>query len=350
MSNKVVLEYYRHLSQNGKVLATYIWIDGTGQNLRNKTMTLDALPKSIDELRIWNFDGSSTGQAPGDDSDVLIKPVAIFKDPFRGGDNILVLCETLNNDGTPHRTNTRRDASLTFEKVKDQETWFGIEQEYTLLTVGGRPFGWPENGFPAPQGPYYCGVGADRVFGRDVIEAHYKACLFAGVKICGTNAEVLPAQWEFQVGPCRGIEIGDHLWVARFILNQVAEDFGVCVSIDPKPVSGDWNGSGLHTNFSTKAMREKGGLDCIITACKKLEPKHAEHIKVYGEGNERRLTGKHETANIHKFSYGVANRGASIRIPRHVSEEGKGYLEDRRPASNADPYLVSAKIADTVCL
>ena len=350
MSDKQILDYYRKLSQQGKVMATYIWIDGTGFNLRNKTMTLDAAPKSIDELRIWNFDGSSTGQAPGDNSDVLIKPAAIFKDPFRGGENILVLCECLNNDGTPHATNTRRPAAAIFDQVKDQETWFGIEQEYTLMSTRGRPLGWPENGFPAPQGPYYCGVGADRVFGRDVVEAHYKACLYAGVKICGTNAEVLPSQWEFQVGPCRGIDVGDHLWVARFILNQVAEDFGVVVTIDPKPIPGDWNGSGCHTNFSTKAMREDGGLEHIVAACKKLGPKHAEHIKVYGEGNERRLTGRHETASINDFSYGVANRGCSIRIPRQCSEEGKGYLEDRRPASNCDPYVVSSKIAHTVCL
>ena len=350
MSNKQILSYYRNLNQQGKVMATYIWIDGTRENLRQKTMTLDAVPKSVDELRIWNFDGSSTGQAPGHDSDVLIKPVAIFQDPFRGGDNILVMCETLNHDGTPHATNSRRHAVGVFERAKDQDAWFGIEQEYTLLNTNGRPYGWPENGYPAPQGPYYCGVGADRVFGRDIVEAHYKACLNAGVKICGTNAEVLPSQWEFQVGPCHGIDIGDHLWVARFILHQVAEDFGVVVTIDPKPVPGDWNGSGCHTNYSTKAMREKGGLDHIITACKKLATKHDEHIQVYGEGNERRLTGKHETANIHNFSYGVANRGASIRIPRHVNEQGYGYLEDRRPASNADPYVTSAKIVETTCL
>jgi len=350
MANKQILDYYRNLNQHGKVLATYIWIDGTRQNLRQKTMTLDAVPKSVDELKVWNFDGSSTEQAPGDNSDVLMKPVAIFKDPFRGGDNILVLTETLNNDGTPHASNSRRNAVGIFEKAKDQETWFGIEQEYTLLQKNGHPLGWPEGGFPAPQGPYYCGVGADRIFGRDIVEAHYKACLYAGVKICGTNAEVMPGQWEFQVGPCPDIDIGDHLWVARFILHQVAEDFGVLVSIDPKPIPGDWNGAGCHTNFSTKAMRANGGLDHIITACKKLGTKHQEHIAVYGEGNERRLTGRHETASIHQFSYGVANRGASIRIPRHVNEEGKGYLEDRRPASNSDPYLVSARIAETVCL
>jgi len=342
---------FKNLDQRGKVLATYVWIDGSKQNLRQKTMTLDFKPTDPSQLKVWNFDGSSTGQAPGNNSDVLMRPVAIFNDPFRGGDNVLVMTETLNNDGTPHATNSRNHAAKVFEKVKQQEPWFGIEQEYSLLDVDGYPLGWPKTGFPGPQGPYYCGVGATKVFGRDIVEAHYKACLYAGVKICGTNAEVMPSQWEFQVGPCEGISIGDHMWMARFILCQVAEYFNVQVTFDPKPIPGDWNGAGCHTNYSTVAMRNpKGGLDAIIAACEKFAPKHMEHIAVYGEGNERRLTGKHETAPIDKFSYGVANRGCSIRIPRQVNEEGYGYLEDRRPASNCDPYIVSSKIAETTLL
>jgi len=342
--------HFKNLDQRGKVLATYVWIDGSRQNLRQKTMTLDSKPKSVDELKVWNFDGSSTGQAPGSNSDVLMRPVAIFNDPFRGGDNVIVLTETLNNDGTPHATNTRNIASKIFEKTKAHKPWFGIEQEYSLLDVDGHPLGWPKSGFPGPQGPYYCGVGATKVFGRDVVEAHYKACLYAGVRICGTNAEVMPSQWEFQVGPVEGIEIGDHMWMARFILVQVAEYFNVQVTFDPKPIPGDWNGAGCHTNYSTEAMRGPGGLEHIKAACEKLGPKHLEHIAVYGEGNERRLTGAHETAPIDKFSYGVANRGCSIRIPRHVNEQGFGYLEDRRPASNSDPYLVASKIAETTLL
>merc|ERR1712236_106587 len=190
------------------------------------------------------------------------------------------------------------------EKVKEMQPWFGIEQEYTLLDQDRHPFGWPKNGFPGPQGPYYCGVGASRVYGRDIVEAHYRCCLYAGINISGTNAEVMPAQWEFQVGPTEGIDMGDDLWVARYLLERVAEDFGVVVSLDPKPMVGDWNGAGAHCNFSTKPMRKK----------------HVSHIKQYdpneGRDNERRLTGSHETSSIHDFSSGVANRGASIRIPR----------------------------------
>ena len=238
--------------------------------------------------------------------------------------------------------------------AKDSHPWFGIEQEYTLLDTDGHPTGWPKNGFPGPQGPYYCGVGANKVYGRDVVEAHYRACLYSGIKISGTNAEVMPAQWEFQVGPCEGIQMGDHLWMARFLLHRVAEDFGVVASLDPKPIPGDWNGAGAHCNYSTQEMREKGGIKAIEAAIEKLGKEHDRHIAAYdpnlGEDNKRRLTGLHETSSITDFSAGVANRGASIRIPRQVGEEGMGYLEDRRPSSNCDPYSVTEVIVRTTVL
>jgi len=305
-------------------------------------------PKSVDELKEWNFDGSSTGQAPGHDSDVYLRPVAIFPDPFRLGDNILVLAECFNADGTPNKFNYRAECNKLMSKYSKHIPWFGIEQEYTLFDEAGRPYGWPRNGFPGPQGPYYCGVGLGKVYCRDIVEAHYRACLYSGVKISGVNAEVMPSQWEFQVGPCEGIEMGDHLWMARYLLERVAEDFGVSITYQPKPLSGDWNGQGCHTNFSSEEMRNAGGMKYIEEAIKKLEKRHIEHIKVYGEGNELRLTGRHETGHIDKFSYGVANRGASIRIPRSVAKEGFGYFEDRRPASNIDPYLVTGIIMETL--
>ena len=228
----------------------------------------------------------------------------------------------------------------------------GLEQEYTLFNLDKvTPLGWPKGGFPGPQGPYYCSAGADAAFGRPIVEAHYKACLYAGIKISGINAEVLPGQWEFQVGPAEGIEAGDHLWMARYIMSRVCEDFGVTVSFEPKPITdGDWNGSGCHTNFSTATMRAEGGYKAILAAVEKLGKKHDEHIAVYGEGNEKRLTGKHETASYKVFKYGVADRGASIRIPRDAEREGKGYFEDRRPASNCDPYVVTGKVFKTCCI
>lgn len=336
------------------VQVMYIWIDGSGEHLRCKTRTVDFIPKAAEELPIWNFDGSSTGQAEGSNSDVFLYPVALFDCPFRRGNNKIVMCETYKYNRTPTETNYRHSCKKVMVQAKDEHPWFGIEQEYTLLDRDGRPFGWPKLGFPGPQGPYYCGVGADKVLGRDVLEAHYRACLYAGVKIAGTNTEVMPAQFEFQVGPCEGIEMGDHLWMARFLLHRVAEDFGVVVSLDPKPMPGDWNGAGAHCNFSTEPMRKPGGLKLIEEAIEKLSKNHERHIRAYdprdGRDNERRLTGRHETSSIHDFSAGVANRGASVRIPRQVGEDGYGYMEDRRPASNCDPYRVTEQIVRTTML
>lgn len=376
------------LDQGGRVAVEYIWIGGSGKDLRGKTKMLDAIPKSVEDLPVWNYDGSSTNQAPGHNSEVLIKPERIFRDPFRQGDNLMVMCSTyvpledggmaplkINDhahNGGLSGNNTRVYAESIFNnpKVAEQEMWFGLEQEYTLFHMDKRtPLGWPKNGFPGPQGPYYCSVGVDNAFGRDVAEAHLKACLYAGVKLSGVNGEVMPGQWEFQVGPLSGLEVGDHLHMARYIMNRVCEKYGVYVSFEPKPMTGDWNGAGCHTNFSTKDMRDsaleyeyvpedgpfkgkpvKGGLGKIVHAAEKLRPRHNDHIAVYGPGNEARLTGHHETASIHQFSYGVANRGCSLRIPRESFHNGYGYVEDRRPASNIDPYIVAARIAETILL
>lgn len=343
-------KYYQLPQPTSHIQAEYVWIGGSGQDVRCKTRTLTFIPKSPEDLPEWNYDGSSTGQAPGHNSEVILKARAIFKDPFRGGENILVMCDTYEPNGTPLPTNTRAPAAAIMEKAKDFEPWFGIEQEYTLFSLDNIPLGWPKGGFPAPQGPYYCSAGADRAFGRPLVEAHYRACLYAGVKIAGINAEVMPGQWEYQVGPCVGIDGGDHMWISRFIMHRLAEEFGVIVSFHPKPITGDWNGAGCHTNFSTKQMRADGGLKDIHVAIEKLSKRHAEHIAVYGEHNTLRLTGKHETAKINEFRAGVADRGASIRIPSQTAKDGKGYMEDRRPASNIDPYTVTGRIVLTTCL
>lgn len=353
-NNKMNLLRYLSLPQGEKVQVMYVWIDGTGEGLRAKTRTEPHEPKSVEELPIWNFDGSSTYQAEGSNSDVYLYPKAMFPDPFRMGKNKLVLCETYKYNKTPTDLNKRHTCNEAMEKAKSFVPWFGIEQEYTMLDMDKHPLGWPKQGFPRPQGPFYCSVGADRAYGRDILEAHYRAMLYANITVAGTNAEVMPAQWEFQVGPCEGIKMGDELWMARFLLHRVAEDFNVVVTFDPKPVEGDWNGAGAHTNFSTKPMREKGGIKHIEDAIEKLRKVHDRHIKAYdpkeGLDNRRRLTGKHETSSIHDFSAGVANRGCSIRIPRSVAEDECGYLEDRRPSSNCDPYSVTEAIVRTVCL
>ncbi|KAF2643599.1 glutamine synthetase [Massarina eburnea CBS 473.64] len=348
ISNTANLEKYLRLPQKGKFIAEYVWIDGSN-GLRSKCKTLDKLPENVSELPEWNFDGSSTGQAPGNNSDVYLRPVAMYPDPFRLGDNILVMCETYMSDGKPNAYNFRHDAAIVLNAHKDQEFWFGLEQEYTLLDSQGWPYGWPKNGFPAPQGPYYCGVGTGKVFCRDIVEAHYKACMYANIEISGTNAEVMPAQWEYQVGPCPGMEMGDQLWMSRFLLHRVAEEFGAKVTFAPKPIPGDWNGAGLHTNVSTKETRAEGGMKAIEAAMEKLAARQKEHMEVYGEDNQLRMTGRHETSSFDKFSWGVANRGSSVRIPRAVAADGKGYFEDRRPASNGDPYQITGIMCETMC-
>lgn len=338
-----------------EILAEYVWVDAVG-NTRSKTRTLPASKGAdVGLLPKWNFDGSSTDQAPGDDSEVILYPRRIFKDPFRvrddGNDNILVMCDCHTPSGEPIESNSRAVAAKAFEGHDDEEIWFGMEQEFTLFNLDERtPLGWPEGGCPSrPQGPYYCSVGPENNFGRAISDSMYKACLYAGISISGINGEVMPGQQEYQVGPCVGIDAGDQLMMSRYILMRVCEDFQVFCTLHPKPiVEGDWNGAGMHTNVSTKKMREDGGLEEIKKAIYKLGAKHAEHIAVYGEGNELRLTGKFETASIDQFCYGVANRGASIRIGRDTEKEGKGYFEDRRPSSNCDPYVVTGKIMSTI--
>ena len=325
--------------------AEYIWPDGTEPMaiLRSKTKII----KKGDKPGIWGFDGSSTNQATGDKSDCVLKPVFQCPDPLRGGDSILVLCEVETVDGTPHPTNSRASLRQVAEKYADYETWFGMEQEYTLLDKG-IPLGFPKDGgYPAPQGPYYCSAGADYIFGRTIADKHLDACLAAGLQISGINAEVMPGQWEFQCGPLGPLEVGDQMAVARYLLTRVGEQEGVHVSFEAKPMKGDWNGAGCHTNFSTKQMRES--YDACIAAAEALGEEVDKHIANYGPGIEDRLTGLHETCSFTEFKYGVSDRGASIRIPWQVAKDGKGYIEDRRPNASCDPYKVAMVIVDTVC-
>jgi glutamine synthetase len=333
-----------------KITAEYIWIDGQKPTakLRSKTKILDGPVKKVEDIPEWGYDGSSTEQATGHFSDLLLRPVRIVPDPLHREGDLLVLCEVFNPDGSVHWSNTRAHLREIAERYKDHDAWFGIEQEYTLFE-GNRPLGWPDHGFPAPQGGYYCGVGADEVFGRDLVEAHAAACMAAGISIVGTNAEVMPAQWEFQIGALGPLDVADELWLARWLLYRIGEDFGISATLYPKPMKGDWNGAGAHTNFSTKLTREDGGMQVIEAAMKKLERRHLDHMNVYGAHNEERLTGLHETAPIHSFRYGTSDRGASVRIPMATANTGKGYFEDRRPAANMDPYQVCAILMETVC-
>lgn len=336
---------------NGRIIAEYIWLGGNLIDIRSKCMTL---PEETDlsSLPDWNFDGSSTNQASGHDSEVILKPKAVYPDPFRLGSHILVWCETYYPNGEPTDSNFREIAAEIFKKCASEKTWFGIEQEYILYRKEiSWPLGFPVTGYPKPQGPYYCGVGSDVIVGRHVMDAHLRACLHCGIKISGTNAEVMPGQWEFQIGPCEGIESGDEMWVARYLLLRCAELFGVCICWDPKPVmSNDWNGSGCHTNYSTLKMRSDGGYEVVKKHIEKLGQAHSRYITLTGVDNEKRLSGRCETSDLKTFTFGVADRGASIRIPRVTDANKKGYIEDRRPASNMDPYVITSAIADITLL
>tara|TARA_Y100001934_G_scaffold262962_1_gene338013 strand:- start:526 stop:1308 length:783 start_codon:yes stop_codon:yes gene_type:complete len=259
------------------------------------------------------------------------------------------MCEVCNPDGSPHKSNSRAALVEIEKRFKEHKSWFGIEQEYTLMD-GKQPAGWPDEGFPErPQGPYYCSVGSEDVAARNMVEDHLDLCLDAGFEISGINAEVMLGQWEYQVGPLPALEVCDQLWVARWLLERVGEDYGLRVDLHPKPIKGDWNGSGAHINFSTESMRAEGGISVINEACEKLGNEVEKHIKAYGAHNDERLTGDHETCSINEFKYGVSDRGASIRIPMDVANDGKGYLEDRRPASNVDPYKACAALIETTC-
>jgi glutamine synthetase len=324
----------------------YIWLDGyePTQSLRSKTQIRSNFGGTLEDCPIWSFDGSSTEQADGADSDCLLKPVAIYPDPGRH-DAYLVMTEVLNADGSAHVSNGR----ATIEE-DDDDYWFGFEQEYFLWDVmTDLPPGFPTGGFPRAQGPFYCSVGANNTFGRDCVEEHLDTCLEAGINLEGINAEVAAGQWEYQIFAKGAKRSGDEVWVARYLLERIGEKYGYAINLHPKPLGDtDWNGSGMHANFSNSVMRDSGDEAVFTKICEAFSGEIDRHISVYGADNDQRLTGAHETQAIDQFSYGISDRGASIRIPVGTIDDGwKGRLEDRRPASNADPYKVAAAIIKT---
>ncbi len=332
------------ITMTDKAKLEYIWLDGykPTQSMRSKTMIRSGFGGTVEECPMWSFDGSSTLQADGGDSDCLLKPVAIYPDPDRIN-GYLVMCEVLNADGTPHESNGR--ATIDDD---DDDFWFGFEQEYFLWDPETKlPLGFPRD--QTPQGQFYCSVGGANAFGREIIEDHLNQCLEAGLNVEGINAEVAAGQWEYQIFAKGARDAGDQIWVSRYLAERNAEKYGLTIDWHPKPLGDtDWNGSGMHANFSNTAMRESGDEAVFTKICEAFGQNIKKHIDVYGADNHMRLTGKHETQSIHEFSYGVSDRGASIRIPIGTIEDGwKGRLEDRRPASNGDPYKIAAVIIST---
>ena len=327
----------------------YIWLDGYEPvpNLRGKTLVkeFDSFP-TLEQLPDWGFDGSSTRQAEGSNSDCILKPVAVFKDPARTN-GALVMSEVMLPDGTPHPSNSRANIP------DDPGAWFGFEQEY-FLYKDGLPLGFPRGGgYPAPQGKYYTGVGYESVgdVARAIVDEHLDLCLEAGINHEGINAEVAKGQWEFQIFGKGSKRAADEVWMARYILARLCEKYGVDINYHCKPLGteADWNGSGMHSNFSTEHMRTVGGKKYFESLMVAFDKFKNEHIAVYGPDNHLRLTGLHETQSIDKFNYGLANRGASVRIPHSFVNNGyKGYLEDRRPNSQGDPYKIAGRILQTI--
>jgi glutamine synthetase len=324
----------------------YVWLDGYEPipNLRSKTLVkdYDHLP-TLEDVPNWGFDGSSTRQAEGHSSDCVLKPVAVYPDStVRNG--VLVLNEVMHADGTPHSTNAR--ATI----LDDPDTWFGFEQEYFFFQ-DGRPLGFPADGFPEPQGKYYTGVGYAAVgdVARELVNKHLDLCIDAGINHEGINAEVAKGQWEFQIFGKGSKKAADEMWMGRYLLNRLCESYGIDIEYHCKPIQGDWNGSGMHSNFSTKYMREVGGKEYFEALMAAFDKYKNEHIAVYGPDNHLRLTGLHETQSIDKFNYGLSNRGASIRMPVNFIKNGyRGYLEDRRPNSAGDPYKIASRILHTI--
>ena len=338
------------------VIAEYIWLGGNSE-LRSKTKVLydfQIITLEAKNFPIWNYDGSSTEQAEGLNSELKLKPVAVYQNPFtasRFNGGFLVLCETLDKNNKPLSSNTRAKAAELFEthKAKTEKPWFGIEQEYFVY---GEKFIKNKDIRGNIQGPYYCSVGNQNAFYREVAEEHMMLCLKAGLKVSGMNAEVAPCQWEYQIGPCEGIESGDQMWISRWIMERLGEKHNVSILWQPKPFN-EINGSGCHTNYSTERMRKPYGLNVIYDAIEKLRLKHTEHMKVYGRDNDKRMSGEYETAKYDVFSFNKdrsVDRGASVRVGYDTIKDGMGYFEDRRPASNMDPYQVTSKIFETTCM
>jgi len=335
--------------QTYRTVLEYIWIGGKGE-IRSKTKFIPyVLPSNDVYLLEWNYDGSSTWQADSNgDTEIILKPCAIFKDPFRHikhASCYLVLCETFKPTGEPTESNHRNTASRFFEST-EEEPWFGLEQEFFFNYYKNETSNQITD--IIPRGYHYCGV-TQKHGERIIMEKLLEMCIEAGITISGINAEVEKNQWEFQIGPCEGIDAGDHMIAARYILERLAEQIEATIDYQPKPETNK-NGSGCHINFSTCSTRSENGIEHIHKYIENLSKKHSEHIEVYGENNHLRLTGFHETSSIHKFSWGVGTRNTSIRIPNQVFKNKCGYFEDRRPAANIDPYQATFKLFKTCCL
>lgn len=327
-----------------KTILEYIWIGGKNE-IRSKTKVVHKyLPFDYTYMPEWNYDGSSTWQADSNsDTEIILKPCAVYKDVLRknsGANCYIVLCDTYDSNKNPTSTNHRFKANQLFEKGIHYKPWFGLEQEYFMEI--------PYNTEDTKEGYHYCGL-SDNIIERIIAEQHMELCIESGINISGINSEVSRNQWEFQVGPNEGITSADDVIVARYLLERVAEKYNTKINYHPKPFK-FINGSGCHINFSTEETRCENGVYKIHDLISRLSENHEELINVYGDDNNLRLTGIHETSSYNKFTYGIGTRNTSVRIPNQTIKDGCGYFEDRRPASNIDPYLATSTLFKVCCL
>ena len=331
--------------QISKTILEYIWIGGKGETRSKTRVVHNLLPFDVNYIPEWNYDGSSTWQSDSNgDTEITLKPRDIFKDPLRNINECkcyLVLCDTYDSNENPTSTNHRHLANELFDKGEEFEPWFGLEQEY-FMERGSKSIIETDSHFSS-EGFHYCGKSVVD-FERTIAEEHMIACIEAELSISGINSEVANFQWEFQIGPCQGILAADQLIIARYLLERISEKHDVKINYHPKPLK-TINGSGCHINFSTYRTRyPDSGIEEIHRCIKCLSENHDELIKVYGNNNDLRLTGFHETSSYDKFSWGIGTRNTSIRIPNQVVREKRGYFEDRRPAANIDPYLATSNL------
>ena len=337
------------MANKKRVRVEYVWLDGNEPlpKLRSKTRYMDfsdpISDETINTLSDWNFDGGSTNQGSLENSDRRLRSIRPYEDPFHE-DGMLVLCEVDYHSGVPHETNSRTHLSSLVDDHPG--ILVGFEQEFTLINPADQePLGLLLS--PSAQGQYYCGAGCMNIIGRFLLDELEEACIAAGIELDGVNAEVMPGQWEFQTKPQDPCKAADDLWVIRYILERLSETKPVIVSYDPKPHE-DFNGAGCHTNLSTHLTRNEFGDAQFNSVMSALEEDHDEYLHVCGEGYERRMTGDCETPKHDEFTWGIGDRGASVRIPERVSRACAGYFEDRRPCANVDPYKVLHSLISSV--
>lgn len=313
-----------------KANLTYVWLDKFNI-LRSKTKRVE----QVNQIPIWNFDGSSTSQMDYStmNTEVLLQPIRVYIDGFneRNNENYLVLCDTynINKDGiiTPTVDNYRYGAINIFNET-NLNPKFGFEQEFYLIDNENHEKLSSLTNI-SNKDNNYCRTTTKYTY---IMNEFYNLCLSCKIGIVGWNAEVAPFQFEYQIFG-NGIDACDDLVMSRYVLERYMIDNNYEIKYDPKLYE-NLSGSGCHINYSD--VRSKEYMDKYIKA---LGETHNDLMKVYGENNNKRLTGLHETSSYSVFTYGVGDRYKSVRIPNSTALGLTNYFEDRRPGANINPYM-----------